>query len=91
MKGVPAYVGMQVATAVAARIQGVTPVLSGRLAGSVGAVPIPFGGGVTYGGGVPYAGKIERSQHPVRKGSVGSAPLFKAAATAQTAKEIASL
>jgi len=72
---------------IADNIRNHTPVLTGRLVGSVDVVRDKDGAAVTYGGGVPYAGKIERRTHAVANAVNSAAPTFTKAMQSMTDKE----
>jgi hypothetical protein len=75
----------------AERIRAQTPVRTGALASTVGAVPDGLGYGVTYGGGLKYAWVIEKRQHPVRLGVQGAPEEFANACHQLAQAEVRSL
>ena len=82
---------LEQATATAGEIRSAVPVLTGRLAASVGVIPEGDGAAVTYGGGLPYARKIERRTHAVADAVADAPARFAAAETAMAEREVSRL
>jgi hypothetical protein len=84
-------VGMSEASDTARDIRAQVPVLSGRLAATVTAVPVRDGAAVTYGGGLPYAGYIEGRAHAVEDGLDGAERSFHGAMSDAAEREVRTL
>lgn len=75
----------------AEQIKGETPVLTGRLAHTVGATRTAVGGDVHYGGALPYARKINRHTHAVEHAMSSAPSAFRQVMIAAAEQEISRL
>jgi hypothetical protein len=91
LTAIPDRVPIDTARTTAAAIRSRVPVRSGRLRGTVDAVPVSDGAAVTYGGTLPYARYIERRARAVESAVGPSAVGFVSAMTRAAEREVARL